>query len=54
MGRLYFSTYEADMKECNAPELNSTTAEVSLMKNIPMTTSRASGASSTTTWLTLP
>jgi hypothetical protein len=26
------------MKECNALESNSTTAEVSLMKNIPMTT----------------
>jgi hypothetical protein len=53
MGRLCFSTYAADMKENDAPESNSTTAEVSLMKNIPMTTSRASTASSTATWLTL-
>jgi hypothetical protein len=29
------------MKECDAPESNSTTAEVSLMKNVPMTTSGA-------------
>jgi hypothetical protein len=39
------------MKECDALESNNTTAKVSLTKNIPMTTS---GASSTTTWLTLP
>jgi hypothetical protein len=45
MGRLCFSTYAVDMKECDAPESNNTTAEVSLMKNVPMTTS---GASSTT------
>jgi hypothetical protein len=32
MGRLCFSTYAADMNECDAPESNSTTAEVSLMK----------------------
>jgi hypothetical protein len=31
-----------DIKECNAPESNSTTAKVSLTKNIPMTTSGAS------------
>jgi hypothetical protein len=37
-GRLCFPTYVADMKECDAPESNSTTAEVSLMRNIPMTT----------------
>jgi hypothetical protein len=42
MGRLCFSTYAADMKECDAPESNSTTAERSLTKNVPMTTSRAS------------
>jgi hypothetical protein len=42
MGRLFFSTYAADMKECDAPESNSTTAEVSLMKNVPITTSGAS------------
>jgi hypothetical protein len=42
MGRLCFSTYAADMKECDAPESNSTTAEVSLRKSIPMTTSGAS------------
>jgi hypothetical protein len=38
-------------ERCDAVESNSTTIEVSLMKNIPMTTS---GASSITTWLTLP
>jgi hypothetical protein len=32
MGRLCISTYAADMKECDAPESNSTTAEVSLTK----------------------
>jgi hypothetical protein len=32
MGRLCFSIYAVDMKECDASELNSTTAEVSLMK----------------------
>jgi hypothetical protein len=42
MGRLCFSTYAMDMKECNAPESNNITAEVPLMKNIPMTTSGAS------------
>jgi hypothetical protein len=42
MRRLCFTTYVADMKECDAPESNSTTAKVSLMKNIPMTTSGAS------------
>jgi hypothetical protein len=51
MGRLYFSTYTIDMKECDAPESNSTTVEVALMKDIPRTTCRAF---STTTWLTLP
>jgi hypothetical protein len=39
MGRLCFSTYAANMKECDASELNSITAEVSLMRNVPMTTS---------------
>jgi hypothetical protein len=39
------------MKECDTPESNSTTAEVSLTKNIPMI---MLGASSTSTWLTLP
>jgi hypothetical protein len=42
MGRLCFSTYAADMKECDAPELNSATAEKLLMENVPMTTSGAS------------
>jgi hypothetical protein len=42
MGRLGFSIYVADIKECDAPESNSTTTEVSLTKNIPMTTSGAS------------
>jgi hypothetical protein len=32
MGRLCFSTYAADMKECDAPESNNTIAEVSLTK----------------------
>jgi hypothetical protein len=41
-------------EKCDAPESNSTTAEVSLMRNIPMTTSGASRASSTAAWLTLP
>jgi hypothetical protein len=49
MGRLCFSTYVADMKECDAPESNNTIAEMSLMENVPMTTSRASWASSTAT-----
>jgi hypothetical protein len=49
MGRLYFLTYAADMKECDAPKSNYTTIEVSLTKNIPMTTSGASWASSTVT-----
>jgi hypothetical protein len=53
MGRFYFSTYATDMKECDAPESNSTTTEVSLTKNIPMTKFEASWASSTTIWLTL-
>jgi hypothetical protein len=34
------------MKECDVPESNITTVEVSLMKIIPMTMSRASWASS--------
>jgi hypothetical protein len=42
MGRLCFSTYATDMKEFDATESNNTTAEVSLMKNVPMTTSGAS------------
>jgi hypothetical protein len=42
MGRLCFSMYAVDMKECDAPKSNSTTVEVSLLKNIPMTTSGAS------------
>jgi hypothetical protein len=54
MGRLCFSTYASDMKECDAPKSNSTTAEVALTKNIPMITSGAYWASSTATWLTLP
>jgi hypothetical protein len=54
MARLCFSTYAADMKECDAPESNYITTEVALMKNIPRTTSGASWASSTATWLTLP
>jgi hypothetical protein len=41
MGRLCFPIYAADMKECDAPESNSTTTEVLLMKNIPMTMSGA-------------
>jgi hypothetical protein len=49
MGRLCFSTYAADMKECNALESNSTTAERSLTENVPMTMSGASWASSTAT-----
>jgi hypothetical protein len=49
MGKLCFSTYAADMKKCDAPESNSTTAERLLMENIPMTMSGASWASSTTT-----
>jgi hypothetical protein len=53
MGRLCFSTYAVDMKECDAPESNSTTAEMLLMKNIPMITSGASCAYSIATWLTL-
>jgi hypothetical protein len=32
MGRLCFSTYVADMKECDAPESNITTIEVPLTK----------------------
>jgi hypothetical protein len=32
MGRLCFSTYAVDMKDCNAPESNNTTVEVSLTK----------------------
>jgi hypothetical protein len=42
MGRLCFSTYAADMKECDAPESNSTTTKLSLVRNIPMTTFGAS------------
>jgi hypothetical protein len=49
MGRLFFSTYAADLKECDAPESNSTTAERSLTENVSMTTSGASWASSTVT-----
>jgi hypothetical protein len=49
MGRLCFSTYAADMKECDAPESNSTTAKRLLIENVPMTTSGASWASSTVT-----
>jgi hypothetical protein len=49
MGRLCFSTYAADMKECDALESNSTTAKMSLMENVPMTTFGASWASSTVT-----
>jgi hypothetical protein len=49
MGRLCFSTYAADMKECNTPESNNTTTEMSLTENIPMTTFGASWASSTAT-----
>jgi hypothetical protein len=52
MGRLCFSTYTADMKECDAPESNNTTAGMSLMENVLMTTPGASWASSTVTWLT--
>jgi hypothetical protein len=33
MGRLCFSIDVEDIKECDAPESNSTTTEVSLMKN---------------------
>jgi hypothetical protein len=54
MDRLCFSTYAADIKECDAPESNSTTVEVALMKNIPRTAFEASWASSIATWLTLP
>jgi hypothetical protein len=54
MGRLCFSTYAADMKECDAPKSNSTTVERSLTENILMTTSGASWASSTATRLTFP
>jgi hypothetical protein len=42
MGRLYFSTYAVDVIKCDALESNNTTAEMSLMKNIPMVTSGAS------------
>jgi hypothetical protein len=42
MDRLYFSTYAVDMIKCDASESNSTTAEMSLMKNILMATSGAS------------
>jgi membrane-bound ClpP family serine protease len=54
MGRLCFSTYVVDIKECDAPESNNTTTELSLTRNIPMTTSEASWASSIATWLTDP
>jgi hypothetical protein len=53
-GILWFLIYATDMKECDAPESNSITTEVSLMRNIPMTTSGASCAYSTVIWLTLP
>jgi hypothetical protein len=49
MGRICFPTYAVDIKECDAPESNNTTAEVSLTKNIPMTNSGVSWDSSTTT-----
>jgi hypothetical protein len=49
MGRLYFSTYIADMKEWDAAKSNNTTVEVALTRNITRTTSGASRASSTTT-----
>jgi hypothetical protein len=49
MGRLCFSIYVADMKECDAPESNIITTEVPLTKNVPITTFGASWASSTTT-----
>jgi hypothetical protein len=42
IGRLCLSTYATDMNECDAPESNSRTIEVSLMKNISRTTSGAS------------
>jgi hypothetical protein len=42
MGRLCFSTYATDMKECDTPESNSTTAEMSLTENVPMTTTGTS------------
>jgi hypothetical protein len=45
MGRLCFLTYVADMKECDAIELNNTAVEVALMKNIPRITSGASWTS---------
>jgi hypothetical protein len=48
-GRLCFSIYAVDMKECDAPESNSTTVEMLLTENVPMTTSGASWASSTAT-----
>jgi hypothetical protein len=54
MGRLCFSTYVVDMKECDALESNNTTIEVSLIKNKPMTTFGASWTYSTAIWLTLP
>jgi hypothetical protein len=41
-GRLCFSIYATNMKECDAPKSNSTTAKVSLMRKIPMLTSGAS------------
>jgi hypothetical protein len=46
MDILCFSTYATDMEECDAPESNNTTIEVTLRRNIPRTTSRASWASS--------
>jgi hypothetical protein len=49
MGRLCFSIYAADMKEFDALESNNTIVEVSLTKNVPMTTSGAFWASSTVT-----
>jgi hypothetical protein len=42
MDRLCLSSYATDMKECDALEIDSTTAEVSLMKNVLMTLPGAS------------
>jgi hypothetical protein len=42
MDRLCLSTNATDMKECDALETDNTTVEVSLLKNVPMTTSGAS------------
>jgi hypothetical protein len=51
MGTLCFPTYARDMKECDAPESNNTTAKMSLTRNIPVTMSEDS---STATWLAFP